>query len=138
MPFSPFVPLRVLSSYSMLEGAIDPKALAKLAKERGFPAVAICDRNGLYGTTAFASACKGEGVQPIIGTLLGVARAEDGPVDYLPLLAQDEDGRWYWYRTQPQVGVGGGVWRSNSRNQQYAGQGLPNPAWHASLRHRQQ
>ena len=53
-------------------------------------------------------------------------------------LAQDEDGRWYWYRTQPQVGVGGGVWRSNSRNQQYAGQGLPNPAWDASLRHRQQ
>ena len=76
----------------MLEGAIDPKALAKLAKERGFPAIAICDRNGLYGTTAFAAACKGEGVQPIIGTLLGVARGADGPIDYLPLLAQDEDG----------------------------------------------
>ena len=53
-------------------------------------------------------------------------------------LAQDEDGRWFWYRTEPLVGVGGGVWRSNSRNQQYAGQGLPNPAWDASLRHRQQ
>ena len=37
MPYAPFVPLRVLSSYSMLEGAIDPKAIAKLAKERGFP-----------------------------------------------------------------------------------------------------
>ena len=23
-------------------------------------------------------------------------------------LAQDEDGRWYWYRTEPIVGVGGG------------------------------
>ena len=34
------------------------------------------------------------------------------------------------------VGVGGGVWRSNSRNQQYAGQGQPNPAWDASLRRR--
>ena len=32
MPYAPFVPLRVLSSYSMLEGAIDPKAIAKLAK----------------------------------------------------------------------------------------------------------
>ena len=36
----------------MLEGAIDPKAIAKLAKERGFPAIAICDRNGLYGAVA--------------------------------------------------------------------------------------
>ena len=43
MAFAPFVPLRVLSSYSMLEGAIDPKAIARLAKERGFPAIAICD-----------------------------------------------------------------------------------------------
>ena len=74
MAFAPFVPLRVLSSYSMLEGAIEPKAIAKLAKERGFPAIAICDRNGLYGTPAFAAACKAEGVQPIVGTLLGVAR----------------------------------------------------------------
>ncbi|WP_252257945.1 DNA polymerase III subunit alpha [Erythrobacter aurantius] len=98
MPFAPFVPLRVLSSYSMLEGAIDPKAIAKLAKERGFPAIAICDRNGLYGAVMFAGACKDEGVQPIIGTLLGVARpnsdgTSDGrQVDYLPLFAQDEAG----------------------------------------------
>ncbi len=93
MAFAPFVPLRVLSSYSMLEGAIDPKAIAKLAKERGFPAIAICDRNGLYGAVMFAGACKGEGIQPIIGTLLGVARdAEGKQVDYLPLYAQDESG----------------------------------------------
>jgi len=93
MAFAPFVPLRVLSSYSMLEGAIDPKDIAKLAKERGFPAIAICDRNGLYGIMAFAAACKGEGVQPIIGTLLGVARDETRTVvDYLPLFAQDDAG----------------------------------------------
>jgi DNA polymerase-3 subunit alpha len=93
MPFAPFVPLRVMSSYSMLEGAIDPKEIVKLAKERGFPAIAICDRNGLYGIMAFAAACKGEGVQPIIGALLGVARDETrGMVDYLPLFAQDDAG----------------------------------------------
>ena len=93
MPFAPFVPLRVLSSYSMLEGAIDPKAIAKLAKERGFPAIAICDRNGLYGAVMFAGGCKGEGVQPIIGSLIGVARGDEAKtVDYLPLYAQDEVG----------------------------------------------
>ncbi|RNJ63135.1 MAG: DNA polymerase III subunit alpha [Porphyrobacter sp. IPPAS B-1204] len=93
MPFAPFVPLRVMSSYSMLEGAIDPKEIAKLAKERGYPAIAICDRNGLYGIMAFAAACKGEGVQPIIGAMLGVARDETrGMVDYLALFAQDDAG----------------------------------------------
>lgn len=93
MPYKPFVPLRVLSAYSMLEGAIDPKAMAKLAKERGFPAIAMADRNGLYGAVMFANACKAEGVQPITGTLLGVARDEEGRVvDYLPLYAQDEAG----------------------------------------------
>ncbi len=76
----------------MLEGAIDPKAIAKLAKERGFPAIAICDRNGLYGTVAFAAACRDQGVQPIIGTLLGVVREDGKSVDYLPLLAQDQAG----------------------------------------------
>ena len=93
MPYKPFVPLRVLSAYSMLEGAIDPKAMAKLAKERGFPAIAMADRNGLYGAVMFANACKAEGVQPITGTLLGVARDEEGRVvDYLPLYAQSEAG----------------------------------------------
>nr|WP_137678256.1 DNA polymerase III subunit alpha [Parerythrobacter lutipelagi] len=93
MAYAPFIPLRVLSSYSMLEGAIDPKAIAKLAKERGFPAIAIADRNGLYGAVMFASACMETGIQPIIGTLLGVARDEEGRrVDYLPLYAQDETG----------------------------------------------
>src|SRR3546814_193986 len=93
MAYAPFVPLRVFSSYSMLEGAIEPKAIARLAKERGFPAIAICDRNGLYGSMMFASAAIEDGVQPIIGSLLGVARAGGGSegaaghvVDYLPLL----------------------------------------------------
>ncbi len=76
----------------MLEGAIDPKAIPKLAKERGYPAIAICDRNGLYASTMFAGACIAEGIQPIVGTLLGVLRGEGEPVDYLPLYAQDEDG----------------------------------------------
>ncbi|WP_228243760.1 DNA polymerase III subunit alpha [Porphyrobacter sp. GA68] len=95
MPFAPFVPLRIASAYSMLDSAIEPKEIAKLAKERGFPAAAICDRNGLYGVIPFAKACSEEGIQPIIGALLGVARpaTEDRcEVDYLPLLVQDETG----------------------------------------------
>jgi DNA polymerase-3 subunit alpha len=92
MAYASFVPLRVFSSYTMLDGAIEPKAIAKLAKERGFPAIAICDRNGLYAATAFAGACKDAGVQPIIGTFLAVAREPGGPIDWLALYAQNEAG----------------------------------------------
>src|SRR3546814_3704623 len=74
MPHAPFVPLRVFSSYTMLEGAIEPKAIAKHARNLGFPAAALTDRNGLYAAMAFSDACKSEGVQPIIGSMLCVAR----------------------------------------------------------------
>ena len=97
MSFSPFVPLRVFSAYTMLEGAIEPKAIAKRAKELGFPAVAVCDRNGLYAAPQFSDGCKGAGVQPIIATLLTVQRPDrpDGTslvYDSLALFAQDEAG----------------------------------------------
>ncbi|MCX7863817.1 MAG: PHP domain-containing protein, partial [Novosphingobium sp.] len=97
MAYAPFVPLRVFSSYTMLEGAIEPKAAAALAKERGFPAIAIADRNGLHAIPAFVSACFEKGIQPIVGALLGVAREEDDPgrdrgVDWLALYVQNEQG----------------------------------------------
>ena len=101
MPHAPFVPLRVFSSYTMLEGAFEPKAIAKSAKALRFPAVAVCDRNGLYAAMPFADACIGDGVQPIIGALVSVARAScegaggdaANPVlDWLALYAQDEAG----------------------------------------------
>ena len=92
MAYAPFVPLRVFSSYSMLDGAIDPKAIAKLAKERGFPAIAMTDRNGLYGAMSFASACKDAGIQPLVGTYLAVQRETGGPIDWLGLIVQNDAG----------------------------------------------
>ncbi len=92
MAYQPFVPLRVLSSYSLLEGAIDPKAVARLASERGFPAIAVADRNGLYAAMAFAGAAREAGVQPILGTLLGVRRTDNEQIDWLALYAQNETG----------------------------------------------
>ena len=92
-----FVPLRILSAYSMLEGAIAPKDVAAAAHKLGFPAAALADRNGLYAAMAFSEACTGKGVQPIIGALLAVARpgtpeGRDPVLDWLPLYAQDEAG----------------------------------------------
>jgi len=94
---APYVPLRIFSCYTMLEGAIEPKAIAKAAKKNDFPAVALSDRNGLYAAMAFTDACIAEGVQPIVGAMLAVARpgAPSGKpplLDWLALYAQDDRG----------------------------------------------
>ncbi len=97
MSHAAFVPLRIFSSYTMLEGAIDPKDIATKARDMGFPAAAICDRNGLYGVMPFSEAAAKKGVQPIIATMLCVARPDVPPgapaaYDWLALYAQDEAG----------------------------------------------
>ncbi|MFL0414570.1 DNA polymerase III subunit alpha [uncultured Sphingomonas sp.] len=97
MAHSGFVPLRIFSSYTMLDGAIEPKAIAKRAAQLGFPAAALTDRNGLYAAMAYSDACFDAGVQPVIGTMLGVARPDmpEGVapiVDWIALYAQDERG----------------------------------------------
>jgi DNA polymerase-3 subunit alpha len=97
MAHSGFVPLRIFSSYTMLDGAIDPKAIAKRAAKLGFPAAGLTDRNGLYAAMAFSDAAMGAGVQPVIGTMLGVARPDlpEGvapQVDWIALYAQDATG----------------------------------------------
>ncbi len=98
MPHAPFVHLRVQSSYSMLESAAQPKAIAKACRALGFPAVALADRNNMFGAMEFSDACSDAGVQPIIGALLAIERPgartvlSRAVVDWLVLLAQDEAG----------------------------------------------
>ena len=63
----------------------------------GFPAAALTDRNGLYAAMAFSDAAAKDGVQPIIGAMLGLARPDlpegvEPPIDWLALYAQDETG----------------------------------------------
>jgi DNA polymerase III subunit alpha len=94
---SGYVPLRIFSCYTMLDGAIEPKAIAKQARALGFPAAALTDRNGLYAAMAFSDAAMAAGVQPVIGAMLGVARPDlpEGvapQVDWLALYAQDQVG----------------------------------------------
>ena len=75
---------------------MEPKTIADRAAKLGFPAAALTDRNGLYGAMPFSDACFGKGVQPIIGTMLAVARPPEiggeAKVDWLALLAKDDQG----------------------------------------------
>jgi len=91
-----YVPLRVFSSFTMLEGAMEPKTVAARAATLGFPAIALGDRNGLYGAMPFSEACIVKGVQPVIGATLAVARPPEiggeARIDWLVLLAKDDLG----------------------------------------------
>jgi DNA polymerase III subunit alpha len=90
----PYVPLRNLSCFTMLEGAMEPKVIADRAEKLGFPAVALTDRNGLYAAMPFTDACIGKGIQPVIGTMLALARPPElgSGIDWVVLLAKDETG----------------------------------------------
>ena len=98
MPHAPFVHLRVQSAYSMLESACLPKYIAKACRKMGFAAVALGDRNNMFGAMEFSDACADAGVQPIVGALVAVERPGartimSKPVtDWLVLLAQDAEG----------------------------------------------
>ena len=102
MPHADFVHLRVHSAYSLSEGAIKADKIAAAAQDAKMPAVAITDTGNLFGALEFSQACAARGVQPIIGTLLAVARpggdvsqkdgAKPPAIDWLALYAQDETG----------------------------------------------
>lgn len=68
-----FIHLHVHSAYSLLEGAMPVKALAKMAAADAQPALAITDRNNLFGALEFSEYLAGEGIQPIVGCALSVA-----------------------------------------------------------------
>ena len=47
---APYVELRSRSAFSFLRGATQPELLAQRAAELGLPAMALSDRDGLYGS----------------------------------------------------------------------------------------
>ena len=62
-----YVELHCHSSYSFLDGASLPEELAARAAELGYPALALTDHDGVYGSLEFAHAAKDLGVRPITG-----------------------------------------------------------------------
>ncbi|MEE2846046.1 MAG: DNA polymerase III subunit alpha [Gemmatimonadota bacterium] len=63
----PYVELHCHSGFSFLDGASHPQELAMRAVELGYPALALTDHNGLYGSMEFAHAAKRANLQPITG-----------------------------------------------------------------------
>jgi error-prone DNA polymerase len=62
-----YVELHCHSAYSFLDGASLPEELAARAAELGYPALALTDHDGVYGSLEFAHAAKALGLRPITG-----------------------------------------------------------------------
>jgi error-prone DNA polymerase len=67
-----YTELHAHSAYSFLDGASSPEELVAAACHHGYPAMALTDHDGLWGSMEFAHACKGLGVQGITGAELTV------------------------------------------------------------------
>jgi len=82
-----YIELHANSAFSFLRGASFPEQLVQVAAELEMPALALLDRNGVYGSQRFSVAGREQKVRPIIGAELTM---EDGSV--LPVLVASRLG----------------------------------------------
>ena len=82
-----YAELHCHSAYSFLDGASPPDEILAEAHRLGYPAVALTDRNGVYGSLAFAHAAQPLGIQAITGAAITLS---DGA--QLILLAETSQG----------------------------------------------
>src|SRR5881398_796109 len=82
-----YVELHANSAFSFLRGGTLPEQLAEVAAELEMPALALLDRNGIYGSQRFSVAAREQKVRPITGAELTM---EDGSV--LPVLVASRLG----------------------------------------------
>jgi len=92
--------LHVHSHYSLLDGLHTPEVLAQRARELGMSALAITDHGAMYGVVEFYQACHEQGIKPILGMEVYIARrkmtdreaGQDTKPHHLVLLAENEVG----------------------------------------------
>src|ERR1700730_10607575 len=82
-----YIELHACSAFSFLRGGSFPEQLAETAAALNMPAMALLDRDGVYGAQRFSVAAREDGVRPIVGAELTM---EDGSV--LPVLVKDRSG----------------------------------------------
>src|SRR5947199_8209133 len=70
-----YIELHAASAFSFLQGASVPELLVDRAAELGYPALALLDRDGVYGAPRFHKAATAAGIRPIIGAELTIQNA---------------------------------------------------------------
>ena len=84
---APYVELHAASAFSFLEGAALPEEFAATCAAYGMPAMALLDRDGVYGAPRFHLAAKKSGIQAHIG-----AEVTSTTGLHYPLLAETREG----------------------------------------------
>src|SRR5689334_4088876 len=82
-----YVELHARSAFSFLEGACVPEELAGACAEFNMPAMAIMDRNGVYGAPRFHMAAKKAGVRALVGSEITCTNGRS-----YPLLVESREG----------------------------------------------
>lgn len=88
----PFVHLHVYSAYSLLESTLSIKELVTAAQEKGYKAIALTDKNIMYGAVAFYKECIAQGIKPIIGLTADILDEEEKKAYPIILLARNNQG----------------------------------------------
>ena len=90
-----YIELHAASAFSFLEGASQPEDLIERAAELQMPAIALLDRNGIYGAARFHTAAVRAGVAAHIGAEIAVADFGPRmmPAAWLPMQRISEPSR---------------------------------------------
>jgi error-prone DNA polymerase len=90
-----YIELHASSAFSFLAAASAPESLAERAAALEMPALAITDRNGIYGAARFHTAAKRCGVRAHIGAEIAVSSfgRRMQPAPWLPHHPQEEPAR---------------------------------------------
>ena len=73
-----YIELHAASAFSFLDGASLPEALVERAAALGYPALALLDRDGVYGIPRFHQAATRAGLKAIVGAELTVSLGARG------------------------------------------------------------
>ena len=90
-----YIELHAASAFSFLEGATQPEDLIERAAELQMPAIALLDRNGVYGSARFHTSAVRTGIAAHIGAEIAVSDLGSRlmPAEWLPMQRIPEPAR---------------------------------------------
>ena len=90
-----YIELHASSAFSFLAGASEPESFIERAVELDMPAMALADRNGLYGVARFHTSAKQNQIKAHIGAEIAVSSFGNRlvPPEWLPHRCPDEPPR---------------------------------------------
>src|SRR2546426_342169 len=88
-----FIPLRLHTEFSTVDGIVRIDDAVKRAKQQDLPAIGMSDLMNIFGMVKFYKACRGTGIKPIVAVDAWLENEEDRDKPFrLMLIAKDRNG----------------------------------------------